>query len=419
MAAMTAPDDGRGRRALGALAELARGSARPPTPGELDGGLGALRARIDGEMVRRRAPVLRWSLVGTLAVSAAIVAVLVTGRSGRVRAPAPPPALAYRIEGGNLVDGGYLREAGRGGIKLFFAEGTEFILTPGTRSRLRTVDAAGARIAIEHGTASFQVTPSADRRWQVDVGPFLVTVKGTVFSVSWDAARERFELALRHGRVTVNGPVSGGEIALRAGQRLVVDLPQGETRISESKVGDDDEVASVPSERPAAAAIRPAASKADGNRRWAAALAAGHLDQILSEAEHAGVKATLEKASSDDLLALADAARYRRRMDLARDALLAERRRFADSPRALDAAFLLGRVEESSDRGLARAIEWYDAYLTRAPGGTYASEALGRKMTLTNKLGGADRARPIAEEYLRRFPGGTYAGPARAFLRAP
>ena len=32
---------------------------------------------------------------------------------------------------------------------------------PGTRSRLRAVDASGARIAIEHGTASFQVTPVA------------------------------------------------------------------------------------------------------------------------------------------------------------------------------------------------------------------------------------------------------------------
>lgn len=417
---MTAPDDGKGRRALGALADLARGSARPPTPGELDGGLTTLRARIDGETLRRRSPILRWSLVGTLAVSAAIVAVFVVGRSGRVRAPAAPPALAYRVEGGDLVEGGYLREAGRGGIKLFFAEGTEFILTPGTRSRLRAVDAAGARIAIEHGTASFQVTPSVDHRWQVDVGPFLVTVKGTVFSVSWDAASERFELTLRHGRVTVSGPVSGGEIALRAGQRLVVDLPQGETRISEPRADDADEVAPAPSERPAAPAMRPAAaSKPDGNRRWAAALAAGHLDQILAEAERAGVKTTLEKAASDDLLALADAARYRRRMELARDALLAERRRFPDSPRALDAAFLLGRVEEASDRGLARALEWYDAYLTRAPGGTYASEALGRKMTLTNKLSGADRARPIAEEYLRRFPGGTYAGPARAFLRAP
>ena len=74
-------------------------------------------------------------------------------------------------------------------------------------------------------------------------------------------------------------------------------------------------------------------------------------------------------------------------------------------------------VEEASDH--ARAIQWYDEYLMRAPTGTYASEALGRKMTLTNKLGGTSRARPIAEEYLRRFPAGTYAGPARAIVGVP
>jgi hypothetical protein len=155
------------------------------------------------------------------------------------------------------------------------------------------------------------------------------------------------------------------------------------------------------------------------DHQWAAALAAGHLDRILAEAERAGVKATLETASSDDLLALADAARYRRRTDLARDALLAERRRFPGSAHSLDAVFLLGRVEESGDHGLARAIQWYDEYLRQAPTGTYASEALGRKMTLTSKLGGTSRARPIAEEYLRRFPAGTYAGPARAIVAAP
>jgi len=85
--------------------------------------------------------------------------------------------------------------------------------------------------------------------------------------------------------VTVSGPVSGGEIALRAGQRLVVDLPQGETRISEPKGDDGDEVVLGPAERPAAPAARSAqatVSKLDVNRRWAAALAAGHLDQILS-----------------------------------------------------------------------------------------------------------------------------------------
>jgi hypothetical protein len=432
---MTTGGASRGRRALAALTELTRGSVRPPGPAELDSGLRTLRARIDAGKARRRSAIFRWSLVGTLAAASALVALGVV-RSGRLGAP----ALTYRVEGGSLVDGGYLREEGRGGIKLFFAEGTEFILMPGTRSRLRAVDAAGARIAIENGTASFQVTPApeSNRRWQVDVGPFLVTVKGTVFTVSWDATTEKFELKLRHGRVTVNGPVSGGEIALRAGQRLVVDLPEGQTVISEQKpedwldapAGPAPRAAEPPAERPAAASDRPAApaarpaptspsGKLDGERRWALALAAGDLDRILGEAERAGVKATLDRASGDDLLALADAARYRRRMDLAREALLAERRRFPDSPRSLDAAFRLGRVEEASDRGLARAIEWYDEYLMRAPMGTYASEALGRKMTLMSKVGGPSRARPVAEEYLRRFPGGTYAGPARAFVRAP
>jgi hypothetical protein len=422
MASMTDRADTRGGHALAALAQLARGSVRPPTPAELDGGLDAIRSRIGAERLRQRAAaprrvILRWSLAGTVVAACAVGAVAVV--RSVPPAPAALPALAYRIEGGSVVEGGYLREAGRAGVKLLFAEGTEFVLMPGTRSRLRAVDASGARIAIEQGTASFQVTPSNDHRWQVDVGPFLVTVKGTVFRVSWDAARETFELELRHGRVTVSGPVSGGEIALRAGQRLVVDLPRGETVISEPKP-EALEPTSRDKPEPAvekSAATPAGAGRAEGDRRWAVALAAGHLDRILAEAERAGLKATLERASSDDLLALADAARYRRRMELARDALLAERRRFPDSPRALDAAFLLGRVEEASDRGFARALEWYDEYLTRAPTGTYASEALGRKMTLTSKLEGPSRARPLAEEYLRRFPAGTYAGPARAFVR--
>ena len=80
---------------------------------------------------------------------------------------------------------------------------------------------------------------------------------------------------------------------------------------------------------------------------------------------------------------------------------------------------MLGRVEESGKSGLARAISWYDEYLSRAPGGTYAAEALGRKMVLSSQVYGPTGARAVAEEYLRRFPGGSYAGAARALLRAP
>jgi len=148
-------------------------------------------------------------------------------------------------------------------------------------------------------------------------------------------------------------------------------------------------------------------------------LASGHWDRILENVERDGVEATLNTATSEDLFALANAARYRRRAELARAALLAERRRFPDSPRALDAVFLLGRVEESRQGGTARAIAWYEEYLARAPKGAYAAEALGRKMTLTRELGGPAQARPIAEEYLRRFPEGSYAGSARALRRVP
>jgi TolA-binding protein len=344
------------------------------------------------------------------------------------------PALAFHMEGGTLIDGGYLRETSNNGITVSFAEGTKFTLMPGARGRLRSVDSAGARIAVDDGAASFQVTPRSDARWLVDVGPFLITVRGTVFDVNWDQRSERFEIMLKHGRVTVSGPASGGDIALRAGQRLVVNLSKSETIITEEPPEDaiadsgvvvnDGASIDIPSERASneVAQKHGSESSAPASKatlsRWGEVVAAADWDRILRDAEAAGLRKVIETATSEDLFALADAARYRQRMNLARDALLAERRRFPSSPRALDAAYLLGRVEESSERGLTEALKWYDEYLARAPTGTYASESLGRKMILTKKLSGIAQARPLAEAYLQRFPNGTYSGAARALRRA-
>jgi hypothetical protein len=170
---------------------------------------------------------------------------------------------------------------------------------------------------------------------------------------------------------------------------------------------------------PASATAPPASAPAvpstapSGERRWREALASGHWDRVLSEVERDGVDAALQTASSGDLLALADAARYRRRADLARAALLAHRRRF---PGSADTSFLLGRVEELRQGGSGDAMRWYEEYLTRAPAGTYAAEALGRKMILTDQSRGSSAARSVAEEYVRRFPNGSYAGAARALL---
>jgi len=291
------------------------------------------------------------------------------------------------------------------------------------------VDRDTAHVAIERGGGAFQVAHKNNRRWLVDVGPFLVTVTGTAFTASWDPVGEEFSLKLREGRVVVSGPVSAGEIPLRAGQRLVANLARVETVITEDA---SEQARSEPRDaapRPTAPPLLPqpsvsnlakpvptAVAKPANDHQWSRKLARGKWERILEEAKRGGVDATLGEASSEDLLALANAARYRQNFDLARSALLAERRRFPGSSRALEAAYVLGRVEESRDSEIVRAIGWYDEYLTRAPTGPLAGEALGRKMTLTDKLEGPGRARSLAEEYLRRFPKGNYAGSARELL---
>ena len=294
--------------------------------------------------------------------------------------PSPEvPVTVSRIEGGTELEGGYLSQSGVAGVKVLFSEGSTFALTSGTRGRLRSVADDGAHLGIEHGTVSLSITQSRTHHWLVEAGPFLVTVKGTVFTVSWDPASERFELRLRHGRVVVSGPVVDGSISLQAGQRLVVSLPRSETVIT-AEQPDDAASASAgpaplpPTPAPERAAVAngigsrparpvPAASSAAARgvraRGWAANLATGHWDRILADVDRDGVEATLENAGSDDLFALADAARYRRQGDLSRAALLAERRRFPRAPRAFDALFLLGRAEELREHGTEdEAIAW-------------------------------------------------------------
>lgn len=426
-------------RALHALAKLARDTAQPPTAAALDRGLNLLMARAAAHRAQRP-KVVYWSVA---AVVAGLCVLLGLQVAPFVRARTRErPALVYRVEGGSVLAGGYLRDSGNGGVRLFFNEGTKVELLAGARGRLRVVDNEGTRVVIDQGTASFDVARSKDRRWFVEAGPFSVAVRGTLFSVTWEPSSERFELRLQHGSVVVSGPIAGGDIELRAGQRLVVNLPKAETLISESSGESTAETASranplpsfgyanalptaasanskADSERSSLPDVAPASSVSKVERKpsWSQHLAHGHWDLILIEAEARGVDRTLETASSEELFALADAARYRRRGDLARAALLAQRRRFSSSARSLDVPFLLGRVEESRDR--ARAIRWYEEYLERAAKGTYAAEAWGRKMALTNELEGRASARPIAEEYLRRFPKGTYAGAARALCSEP
>jgi len=137
---------------------------------------------------------------------------------------------------------------------------------------------------------------------------------------------------------------------------------------------------------------------------------------VIAAAEARGLDATLSSAALEDLAALADSARYARRISLAKRVLLAERKRFPASRAARDAAFFLARLAEDEGGG---ALDWYDRYLSESPRGTYAPQALGRKMLLVHAQQGAAAARPLAAEYLERHPSGPYAASARKIADAP
>jgi hypothetical protein len=202
---------------------------------------------------------------------------------------------------------------------------------------------------------------------------------------------------------------------LKRGQRLSGGLGSQKLVVEDIK----SEVPSAPTAAvaPTPAEERSATSPGTSNQRqelgWAKSVAQGNFNTVLEEAEKRGVANTLATASLGELQALADAARYGRRTALARRVLLAERSRFPGSRAAVEAAFFLGRIVE--DEG-GNAIEWYDRYLAESGNGSYASQALGRKMMLVYGRKGAAQTQNLAEDYLSRYSSGPYAAAAKKIL---
>jgi len=277
--------------------------------------------------------------------------------------------------------------------------------------------------------------------------------------VAWAGRDEVLDLALHNGSVVVTGPLAQG-LVMAPGQHLVANVKAGTIRLGRDVPASESEHAAAEVEGAAGATVAsadraaaagdeqapeempegqpplrvrhaparraghfPAVESAGVPRAsesgWAARLSRGEFDAVVAAAERRGIARTLDEADGEDLAALADAARYARRTELAQRALLAELRRF---PRSVgrDAAFFLGGLaEERAGAGAAAAaLDWYDRYLRQSPRGSYASQALGRKMAMQERLGHPDEARAVAEDYLAQFPKGPYADRARALLRA-
>ncbi|MEZ4446017.1 MAG: FecR domain-containing protein [Polyangiaceae bacterium] len=381
----------------------------------------AARRRLEASLARERGwsaqvPRRAVALAAALAV-AAVLALLLW----------PAPALDVVVDGQALAEAGYV-EAKEAPVALSFSDGTRIDFAAGSAGRVVSVDAHGAQLSVERGQAHFAVMHLPEARWSVTAGPFTVAVTGTEFDLAWGPDEQQLTVDLHQGSVEVRGAMLDTPIAIRGGKRLIARVQGGDVQLRDLRVAEqvptstapEPSVQEVAEPRPGDSASRvdgapttaPSATTAPPARKlsWAELIAKGDYATVLSEAEARGIESVLQSGSAGDLVALADAARYQGKGPLARTALVALREHHPGSAAATSAAFLLGRMSEGS---AASAIGWYDRYLAEAPGGAYASEALGRKLYLLSKSNPA-AAKVLARQYLAAYPSGPYAPLARS-----
>ncbi|HKQ69006.1 MAG TPA: FecR family protein [Polyangiaceae bacterium] len=411
------------------IAELARTMPYEPSSAELVRGWHRIRAT----GVRRwRGFAGRWGIAFAVAACAAAIVTLRPQRRGET--------LSYVVDGGVRGPAGEVAAGESAPAKVAFSDGSEFVLAPHARATVGALGESEPHVSLDDGRTEVHVRHRDGARWLVSAGPFVVTVTGTSFSLGWTES-DRFQIEMHSGSVSVKGPLVEEGRSLGSGQALTIRVRSRELAFGAEPAGEDTppaELAREPSfdrSAPARGSSEPASDaperlanpsraasqgRADkpGSLGWAVLLSRGKVAEIVADAESRGLDAATSQVGSDDLAALADAARYTRRADVARRALRALRARFPRGAAACDGAFFLGRLDES-DGAAGSAMNWYRRYLDEAPQGTYASEALGRQMSLVVRLQGKAKAVPFAEQYLSRFPSGSYAASARSVLGRP
>lgn len=388
--------------------------------------LGSVRAQVIGRPVRRARGLKVGALAATLA-SAAAVAALYYGFA-KPRIP-----LAATVGEHPLAVGEWVSATDAGSAPIHFSDGSEVALSPGSRARLATLDAVGAHLVLESGTADVRVTPNHGARYRVSSGPFAVDVTGTRFDVGFRPGDELFTLVLHEGKVVVSGCVLGEGRTLLAGESLSASCRAGHFEIS--AIGAPS-VSSIPSAAPAPGVVSAAplpAPPVESERAeselaphavareaaaasWQSLSNQSRFAEAYALIEREGFAAAVSKAKVGDLALLGDTARLAGKPADALTAFQALRSRGGGTVAAKQAAFSIARVHFDQRAAYADAARWFRTYLAEQPAGPFAREAEGRLMEALSRAGDRNGARQVAEGYLAQYPHGPHERVARQLL---
>jgi Tetratricopeptide repeat/FecR protein len=357
----------------------------------------------DAGRVRRRNALL---LVAGSALVVVAILIVVTRRPAK-------PSFTVGVEGPGEI-GTYYAPAGGANLDLTFWDGSALTVAPHGGVRVAKIESQGAAVSLETGKVHVHVKHRPDTRWQFAAGPYTIRVTGTSFWVSWTPDESTLDLQMETGSVLVRGPGLDGGVTVDSGHHFVTRARAELSSTAQSPTA----AAPPPSARePAPSSPEPpSAAPLAEPPSWTALAARGEYKKIVQSAEARGMDASLTGSSLADLGALGDALRYTGRAALAQRALNTIRARYPGTPRAKSSAFLLGRMLDDSGNA-GGALGWYDTYLSEAPGGSLAAEALGRRMLVLERLGRSAEATSAARTYLQRFPTGAYSARAEELVQ--
>jgi hypothetical protein len=291
---------------------------------------------------------------------------------------------------------------------LDFSDGSSVVLAPRARAVLKTITPERAGLALEGGQIFASIEHTEGLHWSVDAGPYRVHVVGTRFSVAWKDGNFRVDVS--EGRVRVTGgdlPASG----------VAVDAGNGLERRAKPQ-----ELAKAPEALPAMSATIPMEVEEPENAlpsapSWSALANKGKYREALSQAEKLGFERLTRELPDNDLLLLANAARFSGEGKRAQQALLKLRERFPGRAAAELAALYLARIAEDVDKNPVQATVWLRAFLQESPTGDLAQGARANLLAILLRRGEHASARAVARDYLRYHPEGPHAAQARSIER--
>jgi hypothetical protein len=280
-----------------------------------------------------------------------------------------------------------------------FDDGSSLRLESDSSARVQFLAARGGLVHLARGAVRLKVHHRDGSSWRVAAGPYEVEAIGTEFVVDWVSGRDKpLRVSVTEGTVAVRGPAFRGTRFVSANQ--LVEVTAQETP---SAPVTPDELQADPA--PMVDDAAPASARPRGSEpSWRALEAAGKYAEAVRIAERRGLGSLYQTGSADELMALSRAARFAGRGEVAREASLSCRSRFAGSPQAAMSAFLLGRAASG-----AQAAQWFSTYLKEQPNGALAREALGRLIEAYQGAGDRVSARASAERYLKSYPDGPHA----------